>query len=110
MEKYLIHEGKKLRYGYTTGSCAQAATKAAGLGLLTGEIPDFVEIETPEKIKLSLEVLDKKLGKDEASCAIRKDGGDDPDVTDGILVYSRVKKSDSGDIHISGGEDRKSVV
>lgn len=104
MEMYLIHEGKKLRYGYTTGSCAQAATKAAGLGLLTGEIPDFVEIETPENIKLSLEVLDKKLGENEASCAIRKDGGDDPDVTDGILVYSRVKKSDSGDIHISGGE------
>lgn len=104
MEKYLIHEGKKLRYGYTTGSCAQAATKAAGLGLLTGEIPDFIEIETPENVLLTLEVLDKTIGENEVSCAIRKDAGDDPDVTDGILIYSRVKKSVDGEIHIYGAE------
>jgi cobalt-precorrin-5B (C1)-methyltransferase len=80
-----------LRYGYTTGSCATGATLAAVQGLLAGEIPDKVELLTPAGITLNLEILEKSLTKDSASCAVRKDAGDDPDVTHGCLVFACIK-------------------
>lgn len=79
-----------LRYGYTTGSCAAGATLAATQGLLTGIIPDRVELLTPSGVSLSLEILEKSLAEDSASCAVRKDAGSDPDVTHGCLVFARI--------------------
>lgn len=79
-----------LRYGYTTGSCAAGATLAAAQGLLTGIIPDRVELLTPSGVSLSLEILEKSLTEDSASCAVRKDAGSDPDVTHGCLVFARI--------------------
>ncbi|HLA38190.1 MAG TPA: cobalt-precorrin-5B (C(1))-methyltransferase CbiD [Candidatus Brocadiales bacterium] len=79
-----------LRYGYTTGSCAAGATLAATQGLLTGTIPDRVELLTPSGVSLSLEILEKSLARDSASCAVRKDAGSDPDVTHGCLVFARI--------------------
>lgn len=59
---------------------------------------------TPKGIGLHLEVLDPKLSKGEASCAIRKDAGDDPDVTDGLLIYATVRKAEKPGVTLDGGE------
>lgn len=80
----------KLRTGYTTGSCAAAAAKAAAHMLVSGEVIGEVSFMTPAGICLYLEVEDIVKENNYVSCAIRKDSGDDPDVTNGILVYARV--------------------
>ena len=54
---YAIRDGKKLYYGYTTGTCAAAAAKAAALMLATGRDVPYVDILTPKGIALNLEVL-----------------------------------------------------
>lgn len=90
MEEYIYKNHKKLRYGYTTGSCAAAASKAAAAMLLSGKEISDVELMTPKGIALRLEVLEIHCTKTSVSCAIRKDGGDDPDVTNGILIYAEV--------------------
>lgn len=97
-----FYNGKLLRCGYTTGTCAAAATRAAALMLLGKAPVEMVDIRTPNGYELQLNVLDTRQSADEASCAIRKDAGDDPDVTDGVLVYSRVRRSKAG-IAIDGG-------
>lgn len=80
----------KLRTGYTTGSCAAAAAKAATHMLVSGEVVGEVSLVTPAGIRLYLEVEDIVKENNYVNCAIRKDSGDDPDVTNGILVYARV--------------------
>ena len=92
MEEFIEKDGKKLRYGYTTGSCAAAAAKAAAWMLLTGKRKDTISLVTPKGIPLSLQVEDIRMEEDFVSCAIRKDSGDDPDVTNGTLVYARVSR------------------
>lgn len=103
MEEYQFSQGKNLRCGYTTGSCATAASKAAAAMLLTGERIDSVRIDTPKGIVLNLEPLEVMLTADFASCAIRKDSGDDPDDTNGVLVYAKVEKIAEPGIMIEGG-------
>lgn len=103
MEEYQFSQGKNLRCGYTTGSCATAASKAAAAMLLTGERIDSVRIDTPKGIVLNLEPLEVMLTADFASCAIRKDSGDDPDDTNGVLVYAKVEKTVEPGIMIEGG-------
>ncbi len=101
---YVIERGKKLRCGYTTGSCAAGAAKAAALMLRSGEIPDSIGIDTPAGIRLTLRVEQPCLRDDSASCCIVKDAGDDPDVTDGIEIYAELRKRSDGAILIDGGE------
>ncbi|NLV17699.1 MAG: cobalamin biosynthesis protein CbiD [Syntrophomonadaceae bacterium] len=96
-------KGKLLSRGYTTGACAAAAAKAAADMLLGGVPVGQVSIMMPQGTALDLKVLDIELGDDWSSCAVRKDAGDDPDVTGGILVYARVEKIWSG-IDIDGGQ------
>ena len=103
MEEYQFSYGKNLRCGYTTGSCATAASKAAAVMLLTGEPVELVRIDTPKGIVLNLEPLEVKRNDEYVSCAIRKDSGDDPDDTNGVLVYARVEKIDEPGIKICGG-------
>jgi len=100
---YALKDGKRLRFGYTTGSCAAAAAKAATRLLLWGRAEETVELQTPKGIPLSLEVLEPQRGPDWASCAVRKDSGDDPDVTDGVLVYAKVSWSGEPGLHLDGG-------
>lgn len=102
-EYYVRKDGKKLQFGYTTGTCAAAAAKAATYFLLTGICPERVYIRTPKGIELTLRPLNASCDGETAVCAIKKQSGDDPDVTDGILVYASVKKS-SGDIRVDGGK------
>ncbi len=93
-----------LRSGYTTGSCAAAAAKAAAIGLLNGTIPDEVKIDTPAGTKLRLLVHAKRLFVTAARCAVQKDAGDDPDVTHGCMIHAHVERCDSRHITIDGGE------
>ena len=81
MEEYVVKQGKKLRLGYTTGSCAAAAAKAAAILLLSGKAPNQISLLTPKGIRLDLPVLEANWEDSKASCAIRKDSGDDPEVT-----------------------------
>jgi len=103
VEEYQFSQGKNLRCGYTTGSCATAAAKAAAVMLLTGQRVTTVRIDTPKGIVLDLEPLEVEQGADYVSCAIRKDSGDDPDDTNGILVYAKVEKTASAGVVIAGG-------
>ncbi|MBR2748412.1 MAG: cobalamin biosynthesis protein CbiD [Firmicutes bacterium] len=103
MKEFVTVDGKELRLGYTTGSCAAAASKAAAIMLLTGKEVSQIRLLTPKGLELELEVEDITIEKDAVSCAIRKDSGDDPDVTHGALVYSRVSFADDSGVHIDGG-------
>lgn len=103
MEEYTFSQGKKMRCGYTTGSCAAAACKAAALMLLGGRRVDCVELDTPKGIRLHLETHEVEMMPDYAVCAIKKDSGDDPDDTNGILIYARVEKTDGKEHVIEGG-------
>jgi cobalt-precorrin-5B (C1)-methyltransferase len=94
--------GKLLRCGYTTGTCATAAAQAAATMLLTGGPVGSVRLETPDGTTWELEVVDPVIEAAEASCAVRKDAGDDPDATDGALIYANVTRQPWG-VSIDGG-------
>ncbi|MDE5932278.1 MAG: cobalt-precorrin-5B (C(1))-methyltransferase CbiD, partial [Lachnospiraceae bacterium] len=79
-----------MRYGFTTGSCAAAAAKAAAYMLLTGKVKNEVTIETPKGINYRTAILDITRGENAVSCAVEKDGGDDPDITSGAWIYANV--------------------
>lgn len=93
-----------LRLGYTTGSCATAAAKAATWMLLKGEPIEQVKIYTPKGIELLLDIHDVLVTHKYVSCAVVKDGGDDPDVTHGMKIYVQVSKRLEEGIYIDGGE------
>ena len=101
---YALVDGKKLRYGYTTGTCAAAAAKGAALLLLTGRAPAAVKIHTPKGIDLTLPMEEAKREGSAARCAVRKFSGDDPDVTDGALIVATASVSAAPGVHVDGGE------
>lgn len=90
LERYVYKNQKKLRCGYTTGTCACAAAKAAAQMLLSGKDVLEVNVETPMGVHLQLPVEKIVRGAESVSCAIKKDSGDDPDVTNGIYIYAEV--------------------
>ncbi len=94
-----------MRYGFTTGSCAAAAAKAAAYMLLTGREKKQITIETPKGIPYTAQLVDIKRKEQEVSCAVEKDGGDDPDITTGALIYAKVSFGEAAvqEIHIEGG-------
>lgn len=93
-----------MRYGFTTGSCAAAAAKAAAYMLLAGQVKTKITIETPKGIPYRAQILDIVRKENEVSCAVEKDGGDDPDITTGALIYARVSYLMAADIgHRSEG-------
>lgn len=104
LDLYEIVDGKKLRLGYTTGSCAVAGAKACAIMLEKGEIIREIHIETPAGIDLDLEILNPELRGDYAIAGVRKDAGDDMDLTDGMEIYAKVRKRSDGKIFIDGGE------
>ena len=103
MEQYIEKDGKRLRLGYTTGSCAAAAAKAATWMLLTGKRKEKIALDTPKGIRLELDVKEICLGRDSVSCAIEKDSGDDPDVTKDTLIFATVTYTDAPGVTIDGG-------
>ena len=104
MDELIVIDHKAYRKGYTTGSCATAAAKVAAQMALTQKIVAQVSITTPSGVMLDLEVYDPFIEPHAATAAIRKDGGDDIDVTHGMLIYARVELNQSGAISIEGGE------
>ena len=85
-----------MRYGFTTGSCAAAAAKAAAYMLITGKIKNEIEIETPKGIRYHAEITDIRRSETAVSCAVIKDGGDDPDITTGAHIVAAVSRIDGG--------------
>ena len=100
---YVIRGNKKMRFGYTTGSCAAAACKGAAKILLGGVMQKDVTLMTPKGIMLTLELKDIRIEGNQVTCAIQKDAGDDPDTTNGILVYATVQKTKEPGIILDGG-------
>jgi len=103
MKENQREQGKKLRSGYTTGTCAAGAAKACSQMLLTGEILSTIAVATPQGTIFNLPLTEVSLSADQASCAIRKDSGDDPDVSDGMLIHATVTKAPHGRITLDGG-------
>lgn len=102
---YITKNNKRMRFGYTTGTCAAAASKAAALMLASGRTVSAVDIDTPKGISLNLEVCGKFADdKKSAICTVIKDSGDDPDVTNGMPVCAKVFFTDDGSIKVDGGE------
>ena len=93
---------KLLRCGYTTGTCAALAASGAARLLLTGSTPASLALLTPGGIRVEVAPIFCRMEGDRAVCAVKKDAGDDPDVTDGMQIFAEVKKTDSG-IRIDGG-------
>lgn len=103
LEKYVSKGSKKLRCGFTTGTCAAAASAGAARMLLSGKVIENITVITPSENSVTVGLTDIKKENDYVSCAVQKDSGDDPDVTDKILVYSTVSYEKSG-ITVDGGE------
>jgi cobalt-precorrin-5B (C1)-methyltransferase len=94
---------KKLRLGYTTGSCAAAAAKASAFMLLSGKRLSKIRLLTPKGLIFEPSLYDIKMSSEFVSCAVKKDSGDDPDITNGIFIYVKVFKTDAG-MSVDGGE------
>ncbi len=95
---------KTLREGYTTGSCAAAAAKAAALLLCAGKSVDGVDIPLPDNKRLSIPIVDVKMDGARAVAAVRKDAGDDPDVTDKALISATVSLRDDYAVRFIAGK------
>lgn len=93
----------KLKSGYTTGTCAAIAAKAAVKMIFTQKMVSTEYIITPPGTKIETEIRHAEIRRNSAKCAVKKYSGDDPDITNGILVYAEAELCD-GDIKIDGGE------
>ena len=94
--------GQALRRGWTTGTCAAAAAGAAAELLLTGRAPAVLRLDTPAGIAFDLPVEQPHRDGDAAVCTVRKDAGDDPDITDGVRITAAVRRAADG-VTIDGG-------
>ncbi|MGD9568416.1 MAG: cobalt-precorrin-5B (C(1))-methyltransferase CbiD [Sedimentibacter sp.] len=103
MEKFVLKNGKKLRCGFTTGTCATAAAAAGALMIFTGKTVESVSVRLPRGEILILDIKEPSFNIHGVRCCVQKDSGDDPDSTNGILIYADVSLDDSGEIHIDGG-------
>ena len=105
-EHYIRSGQRLLRCGYTTGTCAALGAAGAARLLLTGRTPETVALRTPKGIVVEVEPIFCRLSGEGAECAIRKDGGDDVDVTTGLPVIASValRPELSGEVRIHGGE------
>ncbi|KRQ85918.1 cobalt-precorrin-6A synthase [Caloramator mitchellensis] len=99
---FIVHEGKRLRCGITTGSCAAAATKAALLALLEKSV-ETVDIKTPEDLILNIKVDETKVEDNFGTACVTKDAGDDIDATDKIKIFAKVRFREDDIINIDGG-------
>lgn len=95
-----------LRTGITTGACAAAAAKAAATVLLGGQPPQQVEVSLPGGQSLTVPILWAKLADDKqnATASVRKDAGDDPDVTNGLEVVVAVSFASGAETVFLGGQ------
>ena len=92
-----------MRRGYTTGSCAAAAAKGAAMMLFSRETASSVSITLPGGQAITLPLEECTYSGTSARCAVRKDSGDDPDGTDGMLIFAGARRIESSGVRISGG-------
>ena len=92
-----------LRFGYTTGSCATGAAAAAAQMLLCQDEVSSVDLMTPKGIKLQLDIEHITRDGRKVRCGVKKDAGDDPDVTDGIYIYAVAELTEKPGVQIKGG-------
>jgi cobalt-precorrin-5B (C1)-methyltransferase len=85
------HHGAGLRRGWTTGTCATAAAKAAATALVRGAFPARVAVTLPRGGCAEFTPAARHLDAAAATAAVRKDAGDDPDITHGCLVEVTVR-------------------
>ena len=95
-DHYIQAGGRRLRCGYTTGTCAALAAQGAAHLLLTGRAPERVSLRTPKGWVVEVPVEDPRLEGGTASCSVTKDGGDDVDVTHGLRITASVERQPSG--------------
>ena len=96
---------KKLRTGYTTGSCATASSKAGILSIINQKKIEKIDILLPKGSDLEIKINSCEFTNDSAKCSVIKDGGDDPDVTHGAEIFVDVQLTNNiGEIDIDGGE------
>lgn len=103
-EHYIRSGSRFLRCGYTTGTCAALAAGGAAALLLFGHAPKTASVVTPKGVAVEAELLSCSLQNGAAVCAVRKDAGDDADVTAGALICARVEKTTAPGVRIDGGE------
>jgi cobalt-precorrin-5B (C1)-methyltransferase len=100
-----VEDKTKLKTGYTTGSCATAAAKAALLSIITQKKIENIEIWLPKRSFIQIPVYSCEFGSDKAKCSVIKDGGDDPDVTHGAEIIVELSLTDKiNQLEIDGGE------
>lgn len=87
---------RPLRRGWTTGTCAAAAAKAAFAALVAGEFPDPVQVTLPRGERPSFVLALTRRNENSATAGIIKDAGDDPDVTHGALILATVRVGAKG--------------
>lgn len=104
LEHYIRSGQKRLRCGYTTGTCAALAAGGAASLLLLGEAPERLSLVTPKGLAVEAAPEGLRYEGDAAVCGVRKDGGDDADATHGLVVMARVEKSPGPGVRIHGGE------
>ena len=93
-----------LKKGITTGLCAAAAAKAATIYLLSSNPVSTISITARTGDVFTLDVLDNSFYENQATCAIQKYSGDDPDVTNGLRIIASVTKNETRMIMVDGGE------
>ena len=103
-DHYIQSSGKRLRCGYTTGTCAALAAQGAARLLLTGQVPERVSLRTPKGWVVEVPVEDPRLEGGTAFCSVTKDGGDDIDATHGLLITAAVTRQPGEEITLRGGE------
>ena len=95
---------KAFKSGFTTGLCAAAAAKAATLMLLSSDEVRTVTVTAKTGVSITFKITDALKENGTAKCAVLKDAGDDPDVTNGLKIFAAVSKMDTAGIEIDGGE------
>lgn len=91
---FLLKKTAEPEIGFTTGTCAAAASLAATRMLLTQKIVPYVTVTTPKGIKVFLEIKNQIFSKESATCSVQKFSGTDPDITNGIQVFAKVSRID----------------
>lgn len=102
--EYVVKGGRRLRRGFTTGSCATAAAKAATQMLFSGETVDVVSILTPAGIRLNLPVRNILRSGQSVLCSVQKDAGDDPDITAGLEIFASAVEKENPGVEVVAGE------